>query len=213
MASSRGPDNSVRVSVQGTIGSVNWANVFHCQLTSSGSVAQADLDSWTTSFGNAYKTAFATRQATGLNYGLCKTVLFTPGGGELISSAVMTGAGTSAGTILPDSSSCKVISWFSTVYWRGGKPRTYIGGMVTSDTNGPNLVSAAEITALQAAAATFRTAINALAPASITSTALGFVSFRSGNALRPAPLFFAFTGAKVHPRLGTQRRRLGKWLN
>ncbi len=41
----------------------------------------------------------------------------------------------------------------------------------------------------------------------------GFVSFNSGNAPRGTPLFFAYTGAKVHPRPGTQRRRLGKWVN
>ena len=211
MASRRGPDNSVRVAIQGVRNTVPWANVFWCQLSTSGSISQADLDLWLTAFANQYKTSFAPRSDTGVTYSLAVATLFTPGGGVLQSSSAMTGAGTEAGTAITDNAYSKVISWLSTVYWRGGKPRTYIPGGTASDLTGARLLTSTEQTALVTAGNGFRTAINALTQGTITATVLGFVSFTSGSVARVPPLFFAVTGSKSHPRIGTQRRRLGKW--
>lgn len=212
MASRRGPDNSVRIAVQGTINGQNWANVFYAQLTTSSAIAQADLDTWTTAFAAAFKTRFAARQNANCAYSLAKAILYTPGGGELISQANMTGTGSASGS-LSDNAASEVISWASTVYWRGGKPRTYLTGPGGSVVATGNQLNSTEITALTSAAGSFRTDINALTAGTITGTTFGFLSFRTGNADRPVPLFFSIVGAKVHPRLGTQRRRLGKWLN
>jgi len=203
----------VRTSIGGNFGagSSNWANIFHCQLTTSSSIAQADLDTWTTSFQAAFKTNFAPVQGNVVAYVLAKTILYTPGGGELISSIAMTGTGSQAGTNQDVLSPCKIISWLSTVYWRGGKPRTYLPGVMTVDsTDSRNLTSTAMTNAKNAAVA-FRTAVNALTSGTITGTTLGFVSFFTGNVLRSPPVFFPITGATVHPRMGTQRRRLGRW--
>jgi hypothetical protein len=84
--------------------------------------------------------------------------------------------------------------------------------MPNGDTVTAKTLTAGEVTALTTAGTSFRTAINAITQGTITSTVLGFVSFFTGNAPRSPALFFAFSGAKVHPRLGSQRRRLGKWL-
>jgi hypothetical protein len=213
MASRRGPDNSVRIAISGNFGTgtPNWANVFHAQLTTSGTISQADLDAWTTAFQAAYKTRFAPRCSPAVTYVLAKNILYSPGGGELISSITMTGLGTNGGTIVPDLSACEVVSWLSTVYWRGGKPRTYIPGPVTANILSSRTLQAAEITALQAAGAGFRNDVNALTSGGITGTSFGFVSFASGNAPRPNGIFYPITGATVHPRIGSQRRRLGKW--
>ena len=213
MASRRGPDNSVRIAISGSQNSQNWANVFHCQLTTSSSIAQADLDTWTSSFQAQYKTSFAPLCANTATYVLAKTVLYAPGGGELISSVAMSGNGTNAGAAVQDLSASKVISWLSTVYWRGGKPRTYLPATPSPDISNGNVISATPLAAITTAAIGFRTAINALTAGTITGTQLGFVSFFTGNTTRPTPLFFAYTGGKAHPRLGTQRRRLGKWTN
>lgn len=212
MAARRGPDNSVRVAITGNRVGVNWANVFWVQLSTSGSISQADLDAWTVSFANQYKTSFAPRQDNAVAYVLATSTLFTPGGGVLQSTSAMTGAGTEAGTGVQDNAICKVISWLTTVYWRGGKPRTYSPGAVTTDLATSIALTTTERTNMQTAASGFRTAINALTQGTITGTVLGFVSFTTGNAPRPTPLFFAFTGVRVHPRIGTQRRRLGKWI-
>jgi hypothetical protein len=213
VASRRGPDNSVRVSISGTLRGNNWANIFHAQLTTSSAISQADLDTWTAAFALAYENRFKSLLSSDTTVTLAKTVLYTPGGGELISSSVRSQAGTSANVSLVGAVS-KVVSWLSGVYWRGGKPRTYLPGTTAVEiTAGTDTMTGAILTAMQTAAAGFRTDVNALTAGTITGTTLGFVSFRTGNAERVTPLFFAITGAKIHPHVGIQRRRDGKWLN
>lgn len=211
MATRRGPDNTVRVAISGVRGTPAWANVFWCSLSTGGTIVQADLDSWTNSFQAAYKTNFAPVQGNSVHYSQAMATLFQPGGAVLHSVVSMTGAGTEAGAELPENAAAKVVSWLSSVYWRGGKPRTYLSGLVEADIVSSVGLTATAITNLKTAAAGFRTAVNALSTGTISGTALGFVSFRSGNADRVPPVFFPFTGSTAHTRLGTQRRRLGPW--
>jgi hypothetical protein len=201
----------VRVAIAGTNLTPAWANIFWFQLATSSTISQADLDAWLVLVANQYKTNFAPRQTSNIGYKQATATLFVPGGSVLQSSSVMTGAGTNAGGNLADSSGCAVISWLTGVYWRGGKPRSYFAGIPTTDVSGSNILSGGAITNWQTAGNNFRTACNAFTQGTITSTLLGFVSFNSGNAPRTTPIFFSFNAAKVHPRLGTQRRRLGKW--
>ena len=213
MATRRGPDNSVRVAIAQTVATKPAVNVFHAQLTTSSSIIQADLDTWLTAFAAAFKTAFVAHQSTQVAYVTATGTLYTPGGGVLQSSSAMTGNGTNGGTGTQDASACKNVSWQTTVYWRGGKPRTYLGGVTTTDLAASSWtsLSASEITSLTTQGNSFRTAVNALTAGTITGTTFGFVSFSSGNVARGTPLFFPITGSKVHPKMGTQRRRLGKW--
>jgi len=212
MASRRGPDNSVRFSMQGLIRGQNWANVLHMQLTTSSAISQADLDTWTAQIALLYENRFKVFMPSDASTVVAKAVLYTPGGGELIATSARSQAGTAGAACLQGASS-KVVSWLSGVYWRGGKPRTYIPGIISGDTTAStDVLTAAIIAALKTAAQNFRTDVNAYTVGTITGTVLGFVSFRSANAERVTPLFFSFTGAVVHPRVGTQRRRLGKWI-
>lgn len=211
MATRRGPDNTVRFSIQGTINSAAWANVFWANLTTSGTPSQADLDTWLTAVQAAYKTRFASLSETAVLYTQAQAGLFLPGNGFLPSIVAMTGAGTATGGTTEVQSACSVVSWQTGVYWRGGKPRTYIPLPPTGNIATNNSLNASAITAVVTAATGFRTDVNAVSSGAITASQLGFVSFRSGLADRVPPVFFAFTGAKCHPRVGTQRRRLGKW--
>lgn len=211
MASRRGPDNTARIAISGTINGQNWANVFHTAFTTSSSITQGDLDTVTAAIAAAYKTRFAGHENADVAYTNAKAVLYAPGGGELISVAAMTGNGSASGA-LGDNAACSVVSWLTSVYWRGGKPRTYLPGVGGTVVSNGNELDSGEISSLTTAAASFRTDVNALTSGTITGTTLGFISFSSGNAPRATPVFFAYTGAIVHPRLGSQRRRLGKWI-
>jgi len=210
MASRRGPDNSARVAISGTANVRNWANVFHVQFTTSSSISQADLDAWLVSFANQYKTSFASQVSNSAGFVQAKATLYTPGGGVLQSVSAMTGNGT-GGTIVQDNSASAVVSWLSTVYWRGGKPRTYLPTVPNTFIQNASELTSTAIGTIKTAATGFRTAINALTQGTITSTVLGMVSFQTGGVARSPAVFFSFTGASVHKRLGTQRRRLGKW--
>lgn len=211
MATRRGPDNTCRFSVGGHIGTVAWANVFWAQLTYSTTPTQADLDAWLTAVSNAHKTTLAQHMATPATYEIGKAQLFLPGNGLLPSQVLMNGAGTGTATAGDSQATCEVISWTIQVYWRGGKPRTYLPFTPSSNMQGNNKLTTAAISALTTQALAFRTAVNGATSGPINATQLGTVSFRTGNAERVPPVFFPFVGAKVHSRVGTQRRRLGPW--
>lgn len=211
MATRRGPDGTVRVAIQGTCNTVNWANIFWANLTTSATPAQADLDAWLTAFQAAYKTNFQAYSTTAVAYTQAQASYFYPTNLLLPSIVPMTGTGSGTAGAGQVQSACAVISWQTGVYWRGGKPRNYLPDIDDGNYTGQRTLTGAAVTNLIASAGAFRTAVNALTSGAITGTQLGFVSFRSGNADRVPPVFFAFNGVKVHPRIGTQRRRLGKW--
>jgi hypothetical protein len=212
MASRRGPDNSVRISINGSYWGVANANVFSAQCVVPGTPTQAQFDAWVAAFGAAYINRFKNHQSVSQLYSTAKATYFLPGGLAMESVQPLAGAGTDVSGADDPGSVCAVISWLANVYWRGGKPRTYLPGLRTADRSGAIGLSVAGAAAIDGNAGLFMADINALAPAGFTSTALGFVSFRSGLADRVPPIFFPFTGHRVHLRLGTQRRRLGHYV-
>lgn len=210
MASRRGPDNTVRVAIGMVEQAVNMANVFWCQLGTTGTPPISDLDAWTTAFANAYKTNFGPHICSNVGFVQAQAHLFLPANGAETSLVAMTGSATGGAASTTTQSTSSVISWLINDYYRGGKPRTYLPFTPSTMIQLSSDLTAAEVTALQTAAAAFRTAVNALIQGTITTTQLGTVSFRRGNA-EVTPTFKPYIGVKVHPRLGTQRRRLGKW--
>jgi hypothetical protein len=209
-----GPALSCRVAISGTFGGQSIVNVFWCQLTSSATITQADLDTWTAAIGAAYKLRFASLINSNYTFALAASTLFVDGTPLNIMQSQQSLSGAATGGADEIAGLAAVISWQSSAYWRGGKPRTYIpmpsAGVSVS---APGQLGATYITNLNTGAGNFRTDVNALTGGTtIASTKLGFVSFFSGGLDRVPPLFFAFTGQKIHPRIASQRRRNGKWL-
>lgn len=197
----------------GTIRAQAAAMTYHAQLTTSSSISQADLDTWLTTFAANFKTDFQTQLPTDFAINYFKCVLYTPGGGELVSTITPTAWSGTASSISLSGSACAVVSWQSGVYWRGGKPRSYMPLFSNGVNSGTDTLTSAFKTSLAAAAVAFKNHVNANTSGTITGSTFGFVSFQSGNAPRGTPLFFAIVGAVIHPRMGSQRRRLGKWQN
>lgn len=186
--------------------------MFWCNLSGGAAAPQADLDAWLTSFYNAYVANLGAQEGNSVNIVQAQATLFQTGGAVLESTHAGAGTGTNGAPEVNDNSACYVVSWKTNVYWRGGKPRTYLPGVLNGVVTNGTTLSGATVTAVTTKATAFRTAINALSQGAITATQLGFVSFffQKGT-LRNPPVFFAFTGAGCHPRIGTQRRRLGRW--
>jgi hypothetical protein len=106
-----------------------------------------------------------------------------------------------------------VISWQWAPAIRGGRPRTYIPGIPQNAilTTGSSQLSSAYAGSMYAAAAAFLTSVNAhTPPGGASHMTLGAVSYYHGHAVRPTPVFNPFLSARVHERLDSQRRRLGK---
>jgi len=212
MAQQRGPDGSVRIAVSGTINTLPWANVFWANLVGGVNAPQADLDLWTANFLQDYVSSFGTIYPAGWIINGASSTLFQPGETALHSAASAGHIGTGADALVENTASSVVLSWTTNVYWRGGKPRTYLAGVPGSHTDDGHSLNTGAVSFYTTQAAAFRNAINGLVNGAITQTQMGFVSFKTGGTSRPVGVFFPTTGVKVHKRLGTQRRRLGPWL-
>lgn len=106
-----------------------------------------------------------------------------------------------------------VISWASAITARGGRARTYLPGVPQTCVSaaGNSQLSTTFANSLKSQAETWRTSFNStttgLAGGAET---LGTVSYYAGHAILATPIWRPFTGARVHERIDSQRRRNGK---
>jgi hypothetical protein len=117
-----------------------------------------------------------------------------------------TGAGN---PMAPGNAVC--ISWTINASYRGGKPRWYLPGIMLSAQNtvGDSQLTTVFANSIKTAANGIQTSFNASSPNG-HDVILGTISYFTGHALRPTPLFRPFGVAKVHERMDSQRRRNGK---
>jgi hypothetical protein len=136
---------------------------------------------------------------------------YFPTGSPLVVAGTHTGsqAGSDSSDPAP-ASLAACISWQSGVYWRGGKPRTYVGGLGVDAMADERELLGSLISGLLTNATNLISGFNALTSGNFDSCQFGFVSFTTGGVDRVPPLFFPIVGAAVHSRADTQRRRLGK---
>jgi hypothetical protein len=189
-----------------------FANVFWALLGGGTTAGQAGFDSWTQKFANAYFAQFGSSLSTQTNLSHATGVLFRSTTDVLHSFTLLSGVGLVSAAFVQDASASVVISWGSNAYWRGGKPRTYLPGIELSYTDGKSQITAAGDTWYTQKANDFLAAVNALSDVGITQTGLGFVHFFVAGVLQTPGIFYPITGAAIHPRFGTQRRRLGAWI-
>lgn len=103
------------------------------------------------------------------------------------------------------------VSWTIDSRYRGGHPRSYIPGVqstILASGSGSQL-AASFITNIQTAANNIITRFNAGTLPGTDTEELGTIRY-AGKTGGPYPKFYPFQGALIHPRLDTQRRRLGK---
>lgn len=137
------------------------------------------------------------------------------GSGNQSASSTAAVSGTASPPAFPPQS-CVAVSWLGLPSYRGGKPRTYLPGVPESaGTPGTSQLIASYCSTLRTAA---QAAILDMTPFTVHSAtpALGTVSYinKGVNPVpphhRPSPIFYSYTGARVHERLDSQRRRSGK---
>lgn len=196
----------VLVTLKGNQGGVNFNNVLHLQYTG-GAPTVADLTTVGTAVGNAWNTNFTPLMNT--SWSLNSIVLADLTNQAAAQSTVTVAyAGTRAGTAMPNATAA-VVSWQINVRYRGGHPRSYFPFGVIADVTSSRLWAGAFVTALNNAATSFRTSLNAIT-ASGTSYKMVIVSYYHDRTLRPVPQVYTVQGNLVHGRVDTQRRRLGK---
>lgn len=194
----------------GTYGSAKWANVFHVRYAP-GPPSQADFNSLATGLRTAWNTNI--KALMGATCILTQTQcidLSSNTGLQSQDSTSVTGTAV-GGTALP-ANVALVVSLKIARRYRGGHPRMYLTGQGANNTVNAQNWLGAWATSAQAAMEAWRTAVNALTFASMTTIQVVNLSYYTGKVLRVSPTFDTITGVAVHTRVDTQRRRLGKEL-
>lgn len=196
----------VLVRVTGTNQGTNFQNVFHLQY--SGTAPQvADLNTLCSDVLSAWATNFSPLCQAGQALASATAVDLT-NRQAASGTATNTTAGSRAGTAMTNQVAC-VVSWAINHRYRGGHPRSYIPAGVLADVTSGHLWATTFVTSMTNAAGAFRTALNAITISGATYKMVT-LSYYSGGVLLPTPVPYTIQGAKVHGRVDTQRRRLGK---
>jgi hypothetical protein len=206
----RTPDGVGTIRVGGVLYTVPWVNVLHVGFSAWESASAVDWGTFVFDFLAAYvdrllpflSDAVYVLYAEGTLYQADPNVQFDREGS------------TARGGITTDGESnnaAYVLSWRQARSYKGGKARTYLPGVVESNTDSHRELTPAAAADMQAAAANFITDVGSIAVATLTDPILGTVSYASGNVFRAVPVFEPYVGVAVHLRLGSQRRRLGAW--
>jgi hypothetical protein len=116
--------------------------------------------------------------------------------------------GAMSGAQLP-SSVAIVGSWQIANRYRGGKPRTYISGLVQTHLADQQHFTFSIVTTMGNSFTGFMNSVNGLAtPAGVGPFALGCVHYRHANAPLASPYFDPFVGVSVNTLVRSQRGRL-----
>lgn len=202
------PVGVCKVDYRWTFGDSFGQNVFWTMIT--GALTYANIATFATDMYGAYQTTLLTQMNNTANLQECICTYYDGAGNpQGSSSSVHPGGHTSAPAI---ANAAAVLSWKIPASYRGGKPRTYIGGLSTGDFASTRTLSSSEVGNMETSALAFLTAVNGITLTGVTGTALGTVSFQHLGAWRTPPIFYSYIAVGVQQRICTQRRRLGAEL-
>jgi hypothetical protein len=201
------PVGTARVALTGTVFTHEWVNVMYLRLTHVNPVTVNDLETLLNVMADSWGTRFAASLHTSTILSQIDATFIKAAGESLQYTHTEAKAGSSPNA-LADSSACYVINWAIGDYYRGGHPRSYLPGVIsTAMVNGSNLL-AANVTALATAATGFLNDVNAATSTNVSQTELGTVRYQSDEAWLDPPAFKPFQSASIRSIIGTQRRRL-----
>lgn len=212
----RPPSGVIRVAYSGTFKGSSWANVMHVKIVPSGALNQNIANDMAILLHNAYVASFIPFQSLDLVLSETNIVLFGDNGQTFSAVSASPTSGQDSGVVLP-SNVALVISWKASVYYRGGHPRTYLPGLVQDRLADSRSWSAQTIADFNAAAQQFRSTVQGSTPIGVTNVTFGYLQqFAAGGSLKvpreylTPPVFHPIVGWAVHPRVDSQRRRLGR---
>lgn len=198
------PDGVVEVVIRGTYQLTRWTNVFHLLalgLTPGDPDQMADLAS---DFVGALESSLFYAGSAD-SFAATDGTITTHAGGTVSSLDFL--ADTLVGT---DSSGqnfagvAAVVSWKGLWSYRGGKPRTYVGGLTEGWVNEPGTLDGGHVASLQDAAVSLIDLVADLDGSYGDGVALGVMLGHTDDA---TGTFAGYTGAQVKQQVGSQRRR------
>ena len=193
--------------INGNISGRAFVNIFHVQFNTD-FLSAAQCTDIAGKFLTLYKTQFANYMASGVQVSNCiVTDLGGATGAQGSSSAGF--SGTHSGFQLPNNVALAA-SWHIGRRYRGGHPRTYFPGQTQSDLQDTMHWSANTLSNWTLAAQGFVTGVVGLGSTVPYPLNLVCVHYVMHKVPQTPPLVDVITSATVHPRIDSQRRRLGK---
>jgi hypothetical protein len=198
--------NVLQVRLIGALGNATWNNILHLQYSGQPPNSAA-LNTLAGQIATAWASNLASLAPTVCELtGMAITDLTSPTSAS--TAVTLATPGTRTGTAF--SAQVAVVgSWVVNFRRRGGHWRTYLPFGVVADLLNQTQWVPTFAAAVQTGLAAFRTALNGMNVGGSPVTMVG-VSYFDAHALRPTPLVLPIQGVAVHPRVDTQRRRLGK---
>jgi len=197
----------LRIRFLGTSQGLPFVNVFHAQHTA-GSVTANDIQT----FANGIRAA-AFAQLPAAFYASSSINTFEVTDISSSTGAVATNTTAVTGTRAAGSglaaSTSYAVSWNITLHYRGGHPRNYIPMTNPLDIVSGRLLLSTAASGFASLWAAYLTAFNAVVSGTIGIT-MGMFQYHAHHQVVNPPVFYAFTGVRVHGRVDSQRRRLGK---
>lgn len=197
-----------KIIIAQTYATVNVFNILHAKSDGATPWTPTECSNMASAVRAAWVTNFLPLQVSNLSLGDVTVIdLSSPSANSGVASGTNAGALSSASALPANVAAC--ISWKIQNRYRGGHPRTYVGGMATTQTANPNTWASTHLTALTNAANAMR---NAIQTVSVSGSPAEFVVVhyvKNKVKLNP-PDYDYITAAAVDSRIDTQRRRLGK---
>lgn len=205
------PNRCIRAAFEGTYGGTHWTNVMWFYATGAGLISHANLVTFADAVFGAYVDNILKSFSTASALNLVQVVLYENDEPLEANSLHAVASGTVGGAAAP-ANVAACISWPISAHYRGGHPRTYMGGVPDSACANGSQFDGTWRTGLIARANAFHTACEGLpAMGGIATVEHGIVSFVKNKVWRDPPVFRRITtGAYVDTRIDTMRRRLGR---
>ena len=205
------PAGSLRIAYEGTYGATTWAVVQWMMFAGSGDPSIADVNTLTqdlhTAFGDlVHHTIFADQ----LHLTHTKVRYRPIGGTGAYRSTYVADVAGQGNNPYESGQVCFLINWNTTDPRRGGKARSYIPGVQTTDVEQEGYVKGSAVTTLNGYIATYLAALQAISVGIFTAGELVEMSFVNGNAYRATPESYVIQSGFVNPVVGSQRRRVDR---
>lgn len=203
--------STVRVAIRQAQGDdSDILNIFHYAVDAAGPYSAAVLDNIAQGFFANWVSQILPLQSNGLSVQEVTThdISVAHGGDGSFVPAGSPPIGGEGGSATPASASM-VLSWREFISYRGGHPRTYVGGMPNSFVSTVQQWAAADASAMQSAALAFLGDVNGQVGWTTAEPGhLVVVHYSLSKVVQNPPLLEPILGVAVGTRIHSQRRRL-----
>jgi hypothetical protein len=199
-----------KVELEGTVGSHNWACVFHVQY-SGGPPSGTDLDTFAAIIGANWVSAMTAQSPATVVLGtVTVTDLASSMGAQGVALVNTPGSNGSSGTIAGNAA--VLINYPSSFRYRGGHPRTYLPPPPDDFLLNPSQLTTGAVGNINAAFATLQSSFFGTTVSTTTFTNQCAVSYVTAGSPRVTPVVMPIGSGSytVVQQLASQRRRIGR---